>query len=219
MNNKYKYLLLGFLLVPLLGTSQILQVTYDHLSQNGAVKSEGTLLLTEEKAQYIRDFNGQTVEVDGITIKQQPDRYVVNMSPKIKKFKEFRTYKDHLFTADWDYDQDWTITKETDTILDLPVVKAYKTENPDFGKTFVWFTTTDIPVSAGPIRYAGLPGLILKVAWEKNDYEIIASNIEIIEDNNRFIEYDKENAIPLDKEEIKYFEEHTLNKKIKQYKK
>lgn len=219
MHYKHSFLLFSFLLIPLLSAGQILQVTYDHLSRNGAVKSKGILLLTEERAQYIRDFDGQTVEIDGITIQQEPDRYVINMSPKDKKFQEFRTYKDFVFTADWDYDEDWTITKETDTILDLPVVKAYKTEDPDFGKTFVWFTTTDIPVSAGPIRYAGLPGLILKVGWEKDDYKIVASNIEIIEGNDKFIEYDKENAIPLDQEEIKYFEKSTLNKKIKQNKK
>ena len=49
----------------------------------------------------------------------------------------------------------WQITKETDTILGYPVIKAVQ------GQNIAWFTPA-IPVPYGPGDAHGLPGLILK---------------------------------------------------------
>ena len=68
------------------------------------------------------------------------------------------------------YKPKWQITKETDTILGYPVIKAID------GETTVWFTP-EIPVPFGPIRYGGLPGLILKFQYRNR--VIVAEKIKL----------------------------------------
>ena len=59
---------------------------------------------------------------------------------------------------------EWELTEDTDTISSYPCMKA----TCIYGgrKWDAWFTE-EIPVSAGPWKFAGLPGLILKVADDK----------------------------------------------------
>lgn len=196
---------------------QVIQVEFENSSHDGKIKNHSSLFLTEEKAQFIHDFDGKTIQIEEITVDQEPNHYIINYYPKEKKVKEFRTFKNHLFTSAWNYDDDWTITEESDTILNLPVIKAYKTEDPDFGKTFVWFTT-QIPIPAGPYRYSGLPGLILKITYEKDDTTITATQIEELPEHH-FIKFNEENVIPMDREDIKWFDEKNAKKKIKRFKK
>ncbi len=68
------------------------------------------------------------------------------------------------------YKPKWKITKETDTILGYPVIKAVD------GEIMVWFAP-DIPVPYGPIRYGGLPGLILK--FQYHNRVILAEKIKL----------------------------------------
>lgn len=205
------------LLLPSISISQILKIEYDTYSEDRQVKrGNATLYLTQDRAQFVRDFKGQTVEVDEVTIVQQPDEYIYDIYPKEGMVDEFRFFKDQLFTSEWEFDKDWVITEETDEILGFIVRKAYSPKDPIFGRTIVWFTM-DIPFPAGPSRYVGLPGLILKIAYEEDEMEIIASKITEI-DSYDFIEHSIEKAIPLEREEIKWFEERTLKKKIRQNK-
>ena len=64
----------------------------------------------------------------------------------------------------------WQITKETDTILGYPVVKAIQ------GKKTAWFAP-NIPVPFGPGEAHGLPGLVLKLDFG-NHHTIYAIKIK-----------------------------------------
>ena len=69
------------------------------------------------------------------------------------------------------YKYNWKITKEIDTILGYPVIKAV-------GKNVeVWFTP-NIPVPFGPASYGGLPGLILKFKYKRRT--IVAEKIRFL---------------------------------------
>lgn len=212
MQSKNLFLILNFLLIPFFSSAQNIEVTYDNISYDGAVKSEAYLLVGEDRAQYIRDFDGQTVEVDGVTITQQPDYYVNNMYPKTKSYKEFKTLNNQVFVAEWDYDEDWTVSGEEDTILGYTVTKAHKADKPNFS---VWFTT-DIPISAGPLWYSGVPGLILKIEWEKDDLQVVATKIE--ETTKKFKEFDESKAIPIAQKNIIFLDKKLAKKLIKQNK-
>lgn len=59
----------------------------------------------------------------------------------------------------------WKLTGEAATFLGYPVYQAIATE--DSTTIEAWFTP-DIPVSAGPAQYGGLPGLILTLAVDSN---------------------------------------------------
>jgi len=71
--------------------------------------------------------------------------------------------------------KDWQITKETDTILGYPVIKAVK------GNATAWFTPA-IPVPFGPAEARGLPGLILKLNFN-NARIIYADKIKWLKKN------------------------------------
>lgn len=55
---------------------------------------------------------------------------------------------------------DWQITEDTATILTYPCLKARTNFR---GRTYEAWFTQEIPVDNGPWKFAGLPGLILKV--------------------------------------------------------
>ena len=69
----------------------------------------------------------------------------------------------------------WQITAETDTINNYICQKAIC----DFGgRTWVAWFTTEIPISDGPYKFCGLPGLILNIADTENHYSYKFLSIE-----------------------------------------
>jgi GLPGLI family protein len=62
---------------------------------------------------------------------------------------------------------EWQLTQEKDTILGYPCLKA--TCEFSGRKYMAWFTT-EIPVSDGPWKFHGTPGLILSVADTENHF-------------------------------------------------
>ena len=75
--------------------------------------------------------------------------------------------------ADWQADFKWNLTDEIKILNGYEVQKAiglsHNTEGRgewDTGDVIAWFTT-EIPVSSGPERYYGLPGLIVKIEFSK----------------------------------------------------
>ncbi len=72
-------------------------------------------------------------------------------------------------------DNKWQITKETDTILGYPVIKAVQR------KKVAWFTP-NIPVPFGPGEARGLPGLVLKYVFA-NKKIIYATKIKWLKKN------------------------------------
>ena len=72
-------------------------------------------------------------------------------------------------------DQIWGITGEITTILDYLCYKAVCTYR---GRIWEAWFTMDIPINAGPWKFRGLPGLIMKVADERQHYVFECTGIE-----------------------------------------
>jgi hypothetical protein len=70
----------------------------------------------------------------------------------------------------------WTLTGEQATFLGHPVLQARAKQ--DSTTLEAWFTP-DIPVSAGPAQYGGLPGLILTLTVDSNKVIYTATAIDI----------------------------------------
>jgi hypothetical protein len=70
----------------------------------------------------------------------------------------------------------WTLTGEQATFMGHPVLQAKAKR--DSTTLEAWFTP-DIPVSAGPGQYGGLPGLILTLTVDSNKVIYTATNIDI----------------------------------------
>ena len=69
----------------------------------------------------------------------------------------------------------WIIDKDTQTICGYLCKKAVTTFR---GRNYTAWYTEQIPISDGPWKFWGLPGLILKVLDEKNEYEFTCAAIE-----------------------------------------
>lgn len=69
----------------------------------------------------------------------------------------------------------WKLTGEAATFLGYPVYQAIATQ--DSTTIEAWFTP-DIPVSAGPAQYGGLPGLILTLAVDSNRVAYTAKAVD-----------------------------------------
>ena len=69
----------------------------------------------------------------------------------------------------------WEITGESMTILDYLCYKAVCTYRGRIWE--VWFTM-DIPINAGPWKFRGLPGLIMKASDERQHYVFECTGIE-----------------------------------------
>ncbi|WP_121666443.1 GLPGLI family protein [Mesonia aquimarina] len=76
----------------------------------------------------------------------------------------------------------WEITKETKKIISYECIKAiHKYEVKGKQKEIIVWFTPNIPVGVGPVRYRGLPGLILGVEYFNNTRYIYARNISFKE--------------------------------------
>ncbi len=69
---------------------------------------------------------------------------------------------------------EWKITNEADVILGFPCIKATTFFR---GREWTAFFTPEIPVSEGPWKLCGLPGLILKAYDSKKHYSYEAKDI------------------------------------------
>ncbi len=81
------------------------------------------------------------------------------------------TFKNRLMRDQYAYEEDramlWKILPETMKIGDYQTQKA---ETQFAGRTWVAWFAEEIPFQDGPYKFAGLPGLIVKVEDDKGDY-------------------------------------------------
>lgn len=86
------------------------------------------------------------------------------------------TLFDTLFVKDKAKNISWELTDETKTISSFECQKAIGEFR---GRTYtVWFTN-DIPISVGPWKLNGLPGLILEASDSSNKFHFFADKIEL----------------------------------------
>lgn len=69
----------------------------------------------------------------------------------------------------------WQIVNEYKEILGLKCKKATITK---YGRNWIAYFTEDYPMPFGPYKFNNLPGLILEVFDDKNDYSFTATSIE-----------------------------------------
>lgn len=75
--------------------------------------------------------------------------------------------------------QDWEIQPDTMTILGYHSQKAtchYR------GRNWIAWFTNEIPISEGPWKFYGLPGLITKIADDKEHYSFVLKGFQIVEE-------------------------------------
>lgn len=95
-------------------------------------------------------------------------RYTYFIHEHLKK--EHIAYEEPLMSSDL-----WDILPDTSTVTGLLSYKATCTFG---GRHWTAWFSPEIPVSDGPYKFAGLPGLIVKLDSEDGDYNFILSGME-----------------------------------------
>lgn len=88
---------------------------------------------------------------------------------------------DWYFVEDSLTDLHWEISTDTLTIQNFLCYKA--TTRFRGRKWNAWFTDR-IPIAAGPMKFGGLPGLILKVEDEKDNFSFVCTSMESLYSKN-----------------------------------
>ena len=83
----------------------------------------------------------------------------------------------------------WEISPRTKTIMGYDCQCATVTFR---GREYEAWFTSDIPLSYGPWKFQGLPGLILEVKDSKNEYHFTANGIEKVDGKKDRTMYDEE---------------------------
>lgn len=89
------------------------------------------------------------------------------------------TFKDELSNIPFYYTEpipnfDWELLEEDSLICEYPCKKAKTTFR---GRTWIVWHTEEIPISDGPWKLCGLPGLILKATDTQKDFSFTAFKI------------------------------------------
>lgn len=138
---------------------------------------------------YRRDMERKKLGDEGVLLEQmQTGQYHSKYLPSVHKFDIFKEYEkrivttiDHIFSYGmYEYEEpfdnfNWQITSETDTIHNYVCQKAIC----DFGgRTWEAWFAMEIPISDGPYKFCGLPGLILNIADTQDHYSYKFLSIE-----------------------------------------
>jgi GLPGLI family protein len=105
-----------------------------------------------------------------------------------------------------DYTWDWCVEDEKLEIMDYTCQKA--TINY-FGREFITWFTTEIPISDGPYKFKGLPGLIVKIYDTKNHYDFTLTSFFKIETTQYITLPEEEGRIEVTRQEFRKIQKYT----------
>ena len=121
------------------------------------------------------------------------------------------TETDEIATQYYQYEEDiqtpeWEISDEKMEILGYTCQKAVADY---YGRKWIAWFTTEIPIQAGPWKLHGLPGLILQAADEEKDYSFKCIELKNV---NGTIDIPKRRYVKCSKEEyVSLLKEHETN--------
>lgn len=121
---------------------------------------------------------------------------------KIPGKKQLVTY-DNIMNVNYKYEENfnafkWIISQEKSNILGYTCLKA---TTSFAGRTYEAWFTKEIPVSDGPYKFSGLPGLIVKVYDSKKDYVFELTGLSQTQQNHT-VQLPNNLAIPTTKSEF-----------------
>ncbi|MBQ0117367.1 MAG: GLPGLI family protein [Flavobacterium sp.] len=191
--------------------SNRIKVSYKHYT--AAVKEStytSYLYVDPEFSQFVELREHKVFQVnENTTMMQRFVYFFVNYNYQTNQLEENRILPDGVVLyATWQPEFQWEITTEEKIIGNYRVRKAITDciemdpQDPYYsGKAIAWYSP-DIPIPSGPSRYGNLPGLILKLEYEKNASYYLLDTIEPA-DGYEFLTFNTENEV--EKEDVMYY--------------
>ncbi|MDX1720365.1 MAG: GLPGLI family protein, partial [Salegentibacter mishustinae] len=180
---KNLFLSILFNIITFLGFAQNLKDKFEYKVTYKLTYSQDSTALDESKSEYMILFTGdelskfssravtlaKTYEIrgnKGTTSPQAVSEFHYQILKQVETGKLFYTLKipkmnDRFFYTE-ELDQfKWEILAETKSIKDFKVQKAKTSFR---GRNYIAWFTPEVPISEGPYKFNGLPGLILEIA-------------------------------------------------------
>lgn len=187
----------------IISSSNTVKITYEYShSISEKTNFDTHLYCTESHSQYVYVREKNTIDLDeGMRYTAQFHKYINNYDFSTKKIEENRVLEDGtILYATWLNNLKWEITDEEKMLGNYKVRKAmtdsFELDSSDpfySGKAIAWFCT-DIPISSGPAKYYGLPGLILELEYENDGGTYVIKSIEG-DEKYKFEQLDKTNLV------------------------
>lgn len=182
--NNFIILLLLIVCISTFAQSQF-TVTYSRTKANWGIDDIQVLKYKEGVSSFEFYQKKETVKTDFYETKLGFKKFISNYNINSKEIIEQNELENGtLLLAQWKQNIEWKILDETKIVNGYTVQKATtqsynypKDSSSNFGIATAWFTT-EIPVSIGPYRYHGLPGLILELSFERYGATYKATNID-----------------------------------------
>ncbi|MEI7829939.1 MAG: GLPGLI family protein [Prolixibacteraceae bacterium] len=146
-------------------------------------KSEMILYFNDQEALYQNNTAAKDDEMEmhaggpNVMIRMVNPENKVFTDLALKKQIEMREFMTRLFLIDGEVHTSWKITGNQKMILNYPCQEATSIDGEK--KIVAWFTPA-IPVSVGPGKYGGLPGLILAVDLDEGKNITLAKSIDLV---------------------------------------
>jgi len=173
---KMKYVILCYFILSSynLFSQNNFTVTYNRSHKGFGINDTQTLSFKDNVSVFSFYQKEEEKDVDFYQVKLGFEKYTSLYNVKNKTILEQNELKNGtLLVANWEHNIKWKILEDTKTINGYTVQKATtqsynypENRSENFGIATAWFTT-EIPVSIGPFRYNGLPGLILELRFER----------------------------------------------------
>lgn len=145
-------------------------------------KSEKVLYFDNQQAMYQNNKAPKDDEMEmhsggsNVMIRMVEPENKVFTDLTLKKQVEMREFMTRFFLIDGEISSSWKITGKQKMILNYPCQEATSVVGTE--KIVAWFTPA-IPVSVGPGKYGGLPGLILSVELDEGKNITLAKSIDL----------------------------------------
>lgn len=192
MKNKLLFIFFVFLMAPIYG--QYLYVEYEHtvnvVKETGSFKMNAILVAEDNLSHYTVFFNNDKFKNISNVIKDENDDSSFHVFTSLDVGDSSTLIYNKvdngislnlldrgkpIIIQDNGVEFDWKFSDETKTIQNFECTKA----TVDFrGRQYIVWFTTDIPVSFGPWKFHGLPGLILEVYDVDHLFEWSATKIQ-----------------------------------------
>ncbi len=180
------YILLGFMVASVMAysqtTSKLTKAEYDmHISFKSYPFYESKLIFSDTSSIFIykskQEGNINKVGQNGNNLTVSPDKtlFVIFNDINSNKIKEIRSSDEKIGMASYKSSLKWNFVN--DTIKSIGNYKCKFAHARYKGRLYYAWYNPEIPVSFGPWKLQGLPGLIMEAGDESNDIHFLLKKI------------------------------------------
>jgi GLPGLI family protein len=142
-----------------------------------------SMLSGKYSEQQVQGATRFSIDLNGFSKNGTSAKVFRDNSTRIIKITD-QLFLNSYFFIDSVSDMKWALVNDTMTIMGYPCFKATTKYR---GRNYTAWYTTEIPMSYGPLKFGGLPGLIINLSEAKGDFQFECRTIELIKNKTPIV--------------------------------